>query len=74
MNRLKAGLWRLLLLTGAVLAMLAAYSLVTTLWRQWAYGGDAYGAAWHRIALQAVLLLLGMLVAGWAAHKAKPPA
>jgi len=61
-----AGLWTLL----------AAYSLVTTLWRQLAYGGDAMGPAWWRMLIQLSCLLAGLLL-GWLcsrAWKAKPPA
>ncbi|WP_269531479.1 hypothetical protein [Chitinimonas sp. BJYL2] len=49
-------------LAALLLAAIAAYSLLSTLWRQLAYGGDAYGSAWARIGLQAGLLVLaGML-------------
>ncbi|QNM96568.1 hypothetical protein [Chitinimonas koreensis] len=44
----------------AVLAALAAYSLATTAWYQWRYGGDALGPAGSRMAVQAGLLLAAL--------------
>lgn len=57
------------------LILLAGYSLLTTLWRQLAYGGDAMGPAWWRMLIQLGCLATGLML-GWLgskAWKAKPP-
>ncbi len=52
-------------LAALVFAALAAFSMLTTAWRQYAYGGDAYGPAWSRMVWQlGCLVLAGALWRG----------
>ncbi|MBL8509160.1 MAG: hypothetical protein JNM11_11845 [Chitinimonas sp.] len=55
-----------LLLVGV--ALLAGYSLISTLWRMWQYDGDGRPEIAWRLALQASLLLLAAL-ALYAMHR-----